>query len=499
MKVGSKNEDNISSRLPVWFREQTQYDLKHTKSYGLLCRPDMKYLAFSPGGVGMFSSPETQDFFAILEYKTRTTPVTIAKEAAIATKYDKFVTITLNSAEDGDDFKTIVPDQSHRSQLLHNTIGASLTNGMLVYASPTSIIRVVHVILSDDVIDAYLLAISGVKDLCLDWIYTSNAPVPSLSTDELGFCGDLEILKQHLSLWRELCKIVDARGKPLPAAKHIIPTLIATWNRVKGGIDVYSRFLKNVRARHQHLPPLAAIWIRILMTIVYNAFQSTQLLQTYSFLMFDERCDSYSALQQFKSDNLKLVDFFRDAALAMPDLITRQEEPNPNADIEPSILSNAVTTMAISTAYNKLDRFNNDPEFRRLRLSKRHCHHAERFDAGKQLCCILCCQLNHDSENLPHTRKGYKTRFYCSICDVALCQTPRWSDNQSCFERFHALTKVPKACQPSTEQMQQPKHIRAPPPTRKRSRESVEPNERRVTRLVAKARRQSARLMARGA
>ncbi|KAE9164762.1 hypothetical protein PF005_g29888, partial [Phytophthora fragariae] len=86
MKVGSKNEDNISSRLPVWFREQTQYDLKHTKSYGLLCRPDMKYLAFSPGGVGMFSSPETQDFFAILEYKTRTTPVTIAKEAAIATK-----------------------------------------------------------------------------------------------------------------------------------------------------------------------------------------------------------------------------------------------------------------------------------------------------------------------------------------------------------------------------------------------------------------------------
>lgn len=38
MKVGSKNEDNISSRLPVWFREQTQYDLKHTKSYGLLCR-----------------------------------------------------------------------------------------------------------------------------------------------------------------------------------------------------------------------------------------------------------------------------------------------------------------------------------------------------------------------------------------------------------------------------------------------------------------------------
>lgn len=101
--------------------------------------------------------------------------------------------------------------------------------------------------------------------------------------------------------------------------------------------------------------------------------------------MFDERCDSYSALQQFKSENLKLVDFFRDAALAMPDLITRQEEPNPNADIEPSILSNAVTTMAISTAYNKLDRFNNDPEFRRLRLSKRHCHHAVRMHLT---CCL---------------------------------------------------------------------------------------------------------------
>ncbi|KAF1787934.1 hypothetical protein GQ600_15186 [Phytophthora cactorum] len=53
----------------------------------------------------------------------------------------------------------------------------------------------------------------------------------------------------------------------------------------KGGIDVYSRYLTNLKSRHLHLPPLAAIWLRPLTTLVYNAYQSSQLLHVCKSLL----------------------------------------------------------------------------------------------------------------------------------------------------------------------------------------------------------------------
>ncbi|OWZ09086.1 hypothetical protein PHMEG_00018266 [Phytophthora megakarya] len=113
-------------------------------------------------------------------------------------------------------------------------------------------------------------------DTWLGWIYNPDTSVPNFNTEDLGHCVDMATLKQLLSLW-----IVEDRGQPLPPAKHILPTVIAKWNKVKGGIDVYSRYLKTVKARHLHLGPLAAIWMRILITMVYNAYQSMQILQVY--------------------------------------------------------------------------------------------------------------------------------------------------------------------------------------------------------------------------
>ncbi|ETI54949.1 hypothetical protein F443_02327 [Phytophthora nicotianae P1569] len=179
----------------------------------------------------------------------------------------------------------------------------------------------------------------------------------SHNTEDLGHCGDIATLKQHLGLWRQLNDLVAKNDGPLPPAKHIIPTAIATRNRVKGDIDVYTRFLKNFHARHLHLPPLAAIWIRMLLSIMYNAYQSSKLLQ-------------------FKSENMSFNSFFSEAAECIAELI-----PVENADLDfhnlivtgedddESTASVAMSPKA-STAYNKLNRFNEEPEFRQLRLSK---------------------------------------------------------------------------------------------------------------------------------
>lgn len=224
-------------------------------------------MAFSPDDIALVTRPSRNiSFFAVLEYKTKPRGNTVDTERNIAVRCGKLATVELNSHSDSRYLKTLISDQGHRSQLLHNIISGSLRDGFIVYASSTAILRVVHVVIGDDIVDAYRLALRNIKEACMDWIYTPNASVQPFTVDELGHCGDVSTLKQHLALWRIVEAKTEERGGPLPAAKHIIPSVIAIWNRVKGGIDVYSRYLKNIKPSHEHLPPLAAIWLRFLMT-----------------------------------------------------------------------------------------------------------------------------------------------------------------------------------------------------------------------------------------
>ncbi|KAE8984205.1 hypothetical protein PR002_g23018 [Phytophthora rubi] len=161
-----------------------------------------------------------------MEYKTRTRSSTVAKEKSIIAQHGMFTMIHLDTGHDGEQFRVLVPDQGHRPQIVHNIIVSSVRNGFLVYASKTTILPVVHIIVSDDVADAYLLALSSVKETCLTWIYSSDVPIPKFTIEELGHCDDMATLEQHLSLWRALKAIVEARRGPLPAAHQIIPTVI---------------------------------------------------------------------------------------------------------------------------------------------------------------------------------------------------------------------------------------------------------------------------------
>ena len=79
-------------------------------------------------------------------------------------------------------------------------------------------------------------------------------------------------------------------------------------NRSKSPIDLYSRFLKNVKSQHAHLHPVAAIWLRLLMTTVYNAYQTFVMRSTEKFLlsgecklfwMFQKRWSPYLPLRKF--------------------------------------------------------------------------------------------------------------------------------------------------------------------------------------------------------
>lgn len=137
-------------------------------------------------------------------------------------------------------------------------------------------------------------------------------------------------------------------------------------------------------------------------------------------------------------------------------------------------------------AYKKRDHYDRDPEWINRRLSGRLKHdHILIEGESTQLYCVLCCQLKHDQENAGHTRKGFKTRYQCSDCGVALCRTERWVGQLSCYTRFHTDQELSKPCE-APEQLL--------PSTRQNSRVRTAPNRQRNSLNTSKQRAPSVRL-----
>ncbi|EGZ07972.1 hypothetical protein PHYSODRAFT_319025 [Phytophthora sojae] len=203
METGTHNESNIEEHVEAFFVNHSPFTIEGKRAYGLLC-------------FGRFS--------AVLEYKTRVTERTKQSELLLAQGCGIFATVELQASGFGSLFKQMIPDPSHRSQILHNIVCGGVEDGFLIYASQTEIIRVVHVRVGVDVTTTYRAALTVIRDAHLKWVYEEN----------------------NLQLWRALVRIIDDLCRPLPPAKHILPSLVGFWNRIKGGIDVYSRHLTNV-------------------------------------------------------------------------------------------------------------------------------------------------------------------------------------------------------------------------------------------------------------
>ena len=59
---------------------------------------------------------------------------------------------------------------------------------------------------------------------------------------------------------------------------------------------MYSCFQKNTKSNHHSLGPIGAIWLRLLMTTVYNAYHAFNLAGTADFLASNE-CKSFAHFQ----------------------------------------------------------------------------------------------------------------------------------------------------------------------------------------------------------
>ena len=178
------------------------------------------------------------------------------------------------------------------------------------------------------------------------------------------------------------------QGKPFPPVKHILPRLIVCWNLMKGGVDEYSRTLKNQKAMFRSLHPYAFIIIRTIMSMFYNIHHIRRLLAIEDRLnagVIKNRDQLDSTLQHIGSfaNSLSYIATTLENATELP-VEAVQDNVQSNRDRDP--LYNKLTQN--SKNYTKVD-FLNSNEGKCLRF--RHTmHRPVNRDPGAGKTCVLC-------------------------------------------------------------------------------------------------------------
>jgi hypothetical protein len=281
MKLGSINEDNILKAFPRFIDKHCHsIHIEQTKEYGLLHLKGSPEAAFSPDCIASVLSTTRGRFIAVCEFKTLTK--THTTEAADRILLQRFGFQSVDVVQDAATFKLTIPKGSYRGQVLHDMCCAGVDDIFYISASLSSIIRVVHLRCNQEFRLQYVSQLAVLREQHMRWIY-NNEGLPPFTNDELGYCKDSDTLATTLALWKATNRLVSQRQRPLPPGRHILPFIIALWNKIKGGIDVFSRMLKNCKSCHHSLNPGAALWSRLLMTLVYNGYQSWTLLKVLQY------------------------------------------------------------------------------------------------------------------------------------------------------------------------------------------------------------------------
>ena len=521
MREGTLNETNVLLRLSSFLEDESDYFVRYIHdAYRLLCAKDMFYAAFSPDGIAVVENEACWDKpeLVLLEIKSKCTPTTVEKETALASRYGRLAVASLTLTGGEEEFKHLVPEQDYRCQLVHGLACGDLRHAFYVVASLQRIIRVVHVEIDVDAVQRYRLALQEVHDRELSWVL--HGQLPSLEGCKLTHAVDAYTVQKALDLWRAISHLVSTRGRPLPPGRMLIPTIIAMWNRNKGPIDVFSRFMKNCHARHAQLSPLANIWLRLLMSRVYNAYQSYILSRSAPFLLSDD-CTGYTSFQTHRKLHGSFAKFCSALAIDLTLEVTGDECNSSREGGEDhaggSIINNnedrrVQNSNGIAVIYNKREMYFRNRDMIARRLDQSLPHVLCKVES-KSRSCVWCCRKKHDQAGpTPHSRHGRTTKFMCPVCMVSLCRVKRFN-GMSCHELFHTSKSLIDYCRHEMDAVVHvvPHRNRPPPPNRARldsedSSEEEEPPPRRVrsrgtpvvTQGVRRSLRNSSRAPSRG-
>ena len=109
-----------------------------------------------------------------------------------------------------------------------------------------------------------------IKTEFLRWCDGQPSEIPALSESVLGYAGTMECFCSYWALVSSYARSVQLKG-PFSRSSYLRPALLVDWNFHKGGTDVMSRLLKNIKFKYTGLHPKARLVIRMMMLQLSNA------------------------------------------------------------------------------------------------------------------------------------------------------------------------------------------------------------------------------------
>lgn len=324
----------------------------------------------------------------------------------------------------------------------------------------------------DGLMDAYHTSIVQEMYPLLEMFHEDKTPDEIIEShwkeiSEPGWACDEDTFWLSVALWKALIQLVNLDG-PIQPLKRILPAIIAAWNRLKGGVDVFSRLLKNVKSEHEHQKFHATFILRCQFTELLNIHGLAR-----GFVLVDEinqgkNFKTYKDLKKFLNKMCSSHRFMEKYYKAVKRITrtnqgVRRQREDDEEEVGPYIQRS-------KKSYNKASSIPSPNPNSNVR------GHRETFGASQKR-CIMCCEHCSRGRDV-HYRQGHRTRYGCVSCEVTfqkevarkenpmavkrinfntvdgvlpLCHRVRFEsagDNRSCFEIYHqeGIQGIPHKC-----------------------------------------------------
>ena len=240
--LGTVNEDLVMQGICPFLMKNNFNTVSGPHEVGLIVRETKPWLAASLDGViqiQKFNDEENMGTItAAVEIKTMCTNKTITEATTRGAVVNGFAFCTFGDFI----FKRLIPDVNYRIQVLHHATVMKLKHVVFFVADSTKNIYGLLVFVKQTQMDVYEEFIDKFRHAHLEWVYGSDI-IPSIDKSRFGssnYIIDEQVIRLDLELWKKLISVILQCRGPLPAGKYICPSIVANWNRVKGGVNVIS-------------------------------------------------------------------------------------------------------------------------------------------------------------------------------------------------------------------------------------------------------------------
>lgn len=285
---------------------------------------------------------------------------------------------------------------------------------MYVVARDTKIIYMLWVYLTNRQRDSYARAVQTAASICIN-----QALINGLKNEQLGHAVD----HHTVLLWHRLKTQLLDSGMSMTPAHELIPAAVSMWNHVKGGQDVASRQIKNVKVNFRKLHPRAYIWMHFVNVALLNAHLIVRILKQESEL------NHARTYLQWKSDLNKIASFESNFMIRIATEWSPSDARACLEQPEDAIPDDTIQTPAVIKKLRARKMIHwNQSDGKKIRLDKSVTHGHASITARS---CVICrtpsdsasAQKKADFINqTPQMSAAFATLHFVSLCSATKAQ-----------------------------------------------------------------------------